>query len=271
VGNKAIGMRFLKHAKKILKHARKRSRVPTKPGPSKSAQIFSDDVWLVSYPKSGNTWGRFLIGTLMNPLEPITFDNVEQRIPDLYRNTNEELRRIARPRLIKSHEPNFGEYPKTIYFVRDPRAVFVSYYFFMKRTKIIPDERPMEAMLYSFISGEIGFGRWDEHVQGWIRARNVLIVRYEDMIFDIRHEAHRMLEFLHLHVNEETLAQAIERSSADQMRKLELNSPSFSSGQRRDIPFVRKAAADSWQTELDAGLANVIQGSFAATMQQVGY
>jgi len=34
----------------------------------KGITSYDDDVWIVSYPKSGNTWTRFLIGNLVADL-----------------------------------------------------------------------------------------------------------------------------------------------------------------------------------------------------------
>src|ERR1700732_1176699 len=66
--------------------------------------VFSDDVFLVSYPRSGNTWTRFLIGNLIYQREPVTFANIESRIPEIYFNPDRVMRRLARPRILKSHE-----------------------------------------------------------------------------------------------------------------------------------------------------------------------
>jgi hypothetical protein len=63
-----------------------------------------DDMFLVSYPKSGNTWTRFLLGNLMNPDEGITFANVESKVPDIYAKSRKALKKLPHPRLIKSHE-----------------------------------------------------------------------------------------------------------------------------------------------------------------------
>ena len=46
--------------------------------------VFRDDVFLVSYPRSGNTWTRFLIGNLLDQEDPVTFANIESRIPEIY-------------------------------------------------------------------------------------------------------------------------------------------------------------------------------------------
>src|ERR1700722_19148960 len=70
----------------------------------RSFQVFSDDIFLVSYPKSGNTWTRFLLGNLMNPHEGITFANVERKmwpfLPILMTGRKETFPTIFRSTLI---------------------------------------------------------------------------------------------------------------------------------------------------------------------------
>src|ERR1700719_1787779 len=66
--------------------------------------VFPDDIFLVSYPRSGNTWTRFLLGNLIHQGEPVTFSNVESRIPEIYFNRDRVLRHLSRPRVLKSHE-----------------------------------------------------------------------------------------------------------------------------------------------------------------------
>src|ERR1022692_2956577 len=60
--------------------------------------IFDDDVFLTSYPRSVNTWTRFLVGNFVNPNEPVTFLNVERLVPDMYKTADWVLRRRPRAR-----------------------------------------------------------------------------------------------------------------------------------------------------------------------------
>jgi len=47
--------------------------------------VYPDDTFIVSYPRSGNTWTRFLIASLVFPSEVVTFANIERMIPDTWR------------------------------------------------------------------------------------------------------------------------------------------------------------------------------------------
>src|ERR671925_279845 len=113
------GWRRFKYASRILLGRRNAGRNLT---------VFPDDVFLVSYPRSGNTWTRFLIANLIYPSEPVNFANIESRVPEIYLWRDRDLRKLSRPRILKSHEYFDPRYKKTIYIARDPRDVAVSVY-----------------------------------------------------------------------------------------------------------------------------------------------
>jgi hypothetical protein len=51
-------------------------------------RVYPDDTFLVSYPRSGNTWTRFLIANLAYPHESVSFLNIERLIPDTASQSN---------------------------------------------------------------------------------------------------------------------------------------------------------------------------------------
>src|SRR5947208_15984533 len=74
--------------------------------------VYPDDTFIVSYPRSGNTWTRFLIANLAFPAENVTFTNIERLVPDTSSQSNRALKRTPRPRIIKSHPYFDPRYPK---------------------------------------------------------------------------------------------------------------------------------------------------------------
>lgn len=91
--------------KKIVRVLEQVARVVTgRQMAGRNLTVFPDDIFLTSYPRSGNTWSRFLIGNLIYQDEPTTFLNVEERIPEIYFNSDHRLRALIRPRILKSHE-----------------------------------------------------------------------------------------------------------------------------------------------------------------------
>src|SRR5947209_8963847 len=171
--------------------------------------VFPDDVFLVSYPRSGNTWTRFLIGNLIYDADPITFANVESRIPEIYLFPNPKLRSLARPRVLKSHEYFDPRYGTTIYIVRDPRDVAVSTYHYSIKRRDIPDDCSIAAFIPRFLRGEffVDWGTWAEHVASWHSTRNgrndFLLLRYEDMLQEPVEHLRKISSLLHIGADSE--------------------------------------------------------------------
>src|SRR5579864_4614101 len=121
--------------------------------PARNLEVFPDDVFIVSYPKSGNTWTRFLIANLVYPEKQPDFSNINLVIPDPEALSKRALANLPRPRILKSHQYFDPRYKHIIYIVRDPRDVALSqYYFHIKRT-LIPDSYPVEQFIQRFVDG----------------------------------------------------------------------------------------------------------------------
>src|ERR1700722_14301077 len=148
--------------------------------------VYPDDTFVVSYPRSGNTWTRFLIANLIHPDKNVSFANIEQLIPDTASQSSLALKRTPRPRIIKTHEYFDHRYPKTIYIVRDPRDIALSYYDFQRRSRQIEDGYELERYVDDFVSGRLNsadWGTWGENVASWVYPRGqrkeFLLLRYE--------------------------------------------------------------------------------------------
>jgi hypothetical protein len=242
--------------------------------------VYPDDTFLVSYPRSGNTWTRFLVCNLMNPDDPVDFASLESRIPEIYDTTDRALRALPRPRIIKSHECFDPRYRKVVYIVRDPRDVFVSYYEFQLKRRVIPDSCSLEEFLPRFMESEFEpkTGSWRDHVVSWMATRggqsNFLLLRYEDMLANTLAESIKIAAFLGLDCNPSRVARAVELSSADRMRKLEKQQSSQwkeTRKTRQDKPFVRKAASGGWRSSLPTDCAAQIEAAWGDVMRSVGY
>lgn len=242
--------------------------------------VYPDDVFLVSYPRSGNTWTRFLIGNLIHPEEPVTFENVEAIIPDIYDNTHKQLMSLPRPRLIKSHECFDPRYKRVTYIARDPRDVAVSMYHWGIKRRRFEEGYPMEKHVERFIAGEYEFtaGSWGENVTCWLASRlndpNFILLRYEDILRQPHDELARIAEFLGVEASSERLDRAVERSSPERMRSLEkaqaANWPS-TARTRQDRPFVRAAKYGNWKTDLPQSCVERIEAAWWPIMETLGY
>jgi hypothetical protein len=243
--------------------------------------VYPNDTFVVSYPRSGNTWTRFLIANLIYPDKDVSFTNIEKLIPDTSSQSNRALKGTPRPRIIKTHEYFDHRYPKTIYIVRDPRDVALSYYDFQRKYMQIEDGYPLERYVDDFVSGKlisVGWGTWGENVASWIftrgKRKEFLLLRYEDMKKDTHRELARIANFLDIDPAPERLQHAIERSSADRMRELEkLESDTWiaTKNRRKDIPFVRVAKSGGWRTSLPESCVHQIEAAWGELMTTLGY
>ncbi len=155
--------------KRILKYALGRDIA------GRTLAVRPDDTFLVSYPRSGNTWTRFLAANLLHPQEAATFANIERLVPDAEAQSSRYMRRIPSPRTIKSHSYFDPRYPRVIYIVRDPRDVALSYYDFSRKYRHIEDNYPLERYIGDFVTGNLisaNWGTWGENVASWAFARD---------------------------------------------------------------------------------------------------
>ncbi len=251
--------------------------------PGKSLRIFPDDVFLVSYPKSGNTWTRFLLGNLMFPNTPLTFSNVHILVPCPLSTSRKDFDRTPRPRIIKSHDCFDPAYPRVIYIVRDPRDVVISQYHYNRKIKDLEDDLPIEVFVERFLAGETcqaPNGSWGENVLTWLVTREgdpgFLMLRYEDLVTNTERELRKIMRFLALNATAAQITEAVERNSAARMRELEKGQGDdidrmVGRKSRKDMMFVRAAVSGSWQKELPASMVEKIEAAWGPLMQYLGY
>lgn len=241
--------------------------------------VFPDDIFLVSYPKSGNTWTRFLVANLAYPHEQVNFANINRLIPDPEALSKRVMTRLPRPRYIKSHQYFDPRYPKVVYVVRDPRDVALSQYHFHRKRRLVQDGTPVEDFMKRFVAGSTSpYASWGENVASWLSTRHghpsFLLLRYEDMMANSAQELGKLALFLGIDVDGPRLEQVATRCSADQMRKLEQQQGhlwSSTQNTRQDVPFVREAKAGGWKSNLSESAVAAIEGAWGHTMQFLGY
>ncbi len=260
-----------------LKFAVKRAFNLHRPG--RTLQILPDDIFLISFPKSGSTWTRFLLANLLHPEQEATFANIHRLLPDPSGTSKRDFERMPRPRIIKSHDCFDPRYPRVIYVVRDPRDVVVSQYHYHRKLKKIEDDSPLEKFVTRFLAGQTcPHGSWGQNVVSWLATREgdpgFLLLRYEDMLADTLEELGKIVAFVGLSRTPEQIAQAVERSSAKRMRKLEESQTEkceLTKGSRTDLRFVRAASSGGWRSELPLVQANRIEAAWAPLMRHLGY
>ena len=238
-----------------------------------------DDTFLVSYPKSGSTWARFLLAALVNPKETVDFRSIDRLLPSIAAQSKRQLRNTARPRLIKSHEYFDVRYRNVVYVVRDPRDVVLSQYRFFLKRGAIDEGYPMDRYVDRFVAGDLNeYGSWGENVGTWLVAqqqgsKRFLMLRYEDMLRQTAQELGKVADFMGLQVSPEHLNRCVEMGAAERMRELEKKDGGTSvvAAGRRDVPFVGAAKAGGWKSKLAAPHVAQIEAAWGPLMQHLGY
>jgi Sulfotransferase domain len=250
------------------------------------SQLRPTDAFLVGHPKSGNTWITYILAALVekNFGKRATLANLQEFIPAFHA-ADVKIRKYSElpdPRMFRNEGPRFPElYPKTIYIVRDPRAVLVSYYH-----HCLHDTRDASWKLDDFVDEMLKFGcikrlepyimRWDKQVLDWLhRAERqpVKIVKYEDMKRDRGKVLQEMIQFLGIFGTEQEIAQAVERSTFENMRKEEetYGAEPYSGTKGEGGFFMRRGKVDGWKEELSSQARTRIETEFGEAMKKVGY
>ena len=194
----------------------------------------SADAFLVSYPKSGRTWLRYLlscyfaecVGLGFEPDLTTTFrvlpnfDRDPVRGVDAFtgRGTKADL-----PLILVSHLPyrqQLFPYRPVLFLVRDPRDVIVSAYFHATRHK-----RSFSGEMDAFLSEEhYGLGALISYLNGWaegLKNHPHHIISYEQMLTDPDDAVTGILSFLGVELRPDILARAISAARFDRMREKE--------------------------------------------------
>jgi hypothetical protein len=220
------------------------------------------DAFLASYPRSGNTWLRFVLGEVLTG-QSIDFDNMDKFIPwvRFHRQAVPILK--AQGRLVKTHERYRPEYKKAIYVVRDVRDVALSTHARFRELKIA--DPSFDVFLLSFLRGHTnGYGTWSRHVRSWLdgplaREGKLLVIRFEDLRRSPEEVVGRMLEFLGFEMQVENIRAALANNSIERMRVKEERSKSLFQSATEEGRFVRKGAAEGWRTVLTPAQARLFE------------
>lgn len=236
-----------------------------------------NDAVLISYPKSGSTWLRFLLGHVLDGRE-LDFDSVRDALPPIGRHRGAPSLLPRGGRMLRSHEPleALAGPPSQpiVYLVRDGRPVAVSYLHHQRRLGQFDGN--LAEFLPRFLSGEVdSYGPWHRHALGAAAARDggarLLVVRYEDLRRDTTGELARVIAFLGMTADPGRLEDAVAASSKERMRALEGTSRILQRGNTDGSSFVRPDGGPSWQELFEAPMLREFDQAAGAALRAFGY
>ena len=188
------------------------------------------DVFLVSFPKTGRTWLRVLIGRSFKQ----HFDLPRRA---MLRATAGRVTAPGMPRILATHDDATQDKPYTsvfgnksayrghrvLFMVRDPRDVLISFYF--QRTR--RNQNPYKGSIGDFISEPNGgLETIISFYNAWAAQRHVPtafhLVRYEDLRADTMTSLREVMNFVGAgDIADKTLAEAIDYASFERVQERE--------------------------------------------------
>ncbi|XP_063238071.1 luciferin sulfotransferase-like [Bacillus rossius redtenbacheri] len=251
-------------------------------------QVRPDDVWLVSYPRTGSTWAQEMVWLIGHDLDFQGAKQLQQiRTPLLELSAimaqekgawKEELdnsvgmvEAMPSPRYIKSHLPLEllplqldSVQPKVVYVARNPKDMCVSYYHYCRLVHNL--QGSFEDFCELFLRDRVPVAPVWNHILGFWKRRNspnILFLKYEDMKRDQEGAIRQTAAFLGKTLSEDQVKVLAEHLSFDSMKRnpavnlepiiAKKNGPEFLA--TTELRFIRKGQVGDWRNHMGDELA----------------
>lgn len=210
------------------------------------------DCYLISFPKSGRTWVRLLIGQCFHIKYkfPLNLDLYKMtlftQIPNI--KTDPRMGSYSR-KITQTALSSFGK-KKIILLVRDPRDILVSYYFEWSKRR----STPYNGAIRTFIREDFTLPHIVRFMNDWAleftkREKDFVLVQYENFHLTPLVELQKIFNFVGIEMSEDIMKEAIERCTFNKMRKMEENR-SFGNDHR----FMPTSSSDKESYKMRSGV-----------------
>ena len=182
-----------------------------------------NEFFIASFPRSGNTWVRFLIANVYNNIKKefpeVDFFNIHDIVPEL-----KKFGEVVKPYfsdlpvVIKTHSKFIDSFENTILVLRNPFDTIYSYNNFLNMNRGIKISLP-EMVTHE----KYGIDAIVDHTNSFIRnCDNLLITSYENLVCQPLKELKKICDFLNISVKDEIIKKSVKKSSFRSMREIEL-------------------------------------------------
>jgi hypothetical protein len=276
-------------------------------------------IWIASYPKSGNTWVRSMISALLYSEDGVFnfdqlykipqyphrdyFENFTDKFDDLnemkkyWLLSQEKLNLENKNIFFKTHHmncrienyyfTNTKNTLATIYIVRDPRNIVssISNHFSLsindsKNYLLTPRILGGSNKNSSIKDARALLGTWSDHYRSWTSTnKNLLILKYEDLINNPTNELDKIIVFLKkfvdINTNDNKNTNILRTTSFKNLEKLEnegkFGEVAFNKSKNQNVKFFNLGPQNKWQKILEKDIQKELEKNFKNEMEELGY
>jgi len=186
------------------------------------------------------------------------------------------------------HFTNNQNTQAVIYIVRDPRNLVTSisnHYSlslneacnFLTSPELMGNGKSWEEKkdgIFNFL------GKWNEHYKSWTNnTKNLLLLRYEDLINEPKKELEKIIFFLNKYVNFDTndikINNILESTNFKNLKKMEQEGSFTENVIKKEtgsnVNFFNLGPKNIWQNSLDKKIIKKIEDNFKDEMKEIGY
>lgn len=235
-------------------------------------QAHDDDVYVVSFPKTGTTWIQEIVYLITNKLDVAKAkeQTLESRFPYLefiYPGMN-AIKKMKSPRLIKTHLPLDLLPPsvrekncKMVYVTRNPKDTAVSFFHFLRMLTVTDYQGTFKELVNKLMRDELPYCPFWQHVLPFWERRsdqNVMFLKYEDLHKDLRSVVIQVADFLGTTLTEDEVDTIVEHCSFGSMQQNPMVNydhwDELGLRKKETTKFLRKGKVGDWQNYFTPGL-----------------
>ncbi|XP_078503002.1 amine sulfotransferase-like isoform X1 [Lissotriton helveticus] len=226
-------------------------------------EIRDDDVFIVTYPKSGTVFSQQVMSLIYNEGYRNGAENTEtlHQVPWIEYDFNMgDPKTRSSPRLFCTHLPYYlvprgltCKRGKIIYVLRNPKDVLTSFYYFEKMLPYLDPTTSFEDFMEKYLKGEVFGGCWFEHFRGWHMHKDnfdFLLISFEEMVKNLRSVVVKICQFTGKHLSDLEMDSVVKQAAFKNMRSdTRANYKHMPSNilDNRQGSFLRKGTIGDWK------------------------